>query len=97
MKTLTDVKSIEEMAANEDVAEQKSKELLTMVCENMHMAEKEVNDFVEQVTGRTGIADLPFAEYDKLTAGVFSSEDFPAFFQSAIKLSTRILVSDRRS
>jgi len=83
----------EKLAKNPKLAEQKGEELVALVLENIPNAEVEVNTFLEAVTGEKNVASLPFMEYDELTSHVFGAVDFPSFFQSAIKLSMRLLVS----
>ncbi len=74
-------------------ANEAGKEMLALVSENMHLVESEVNTFLENVTGKKNIAELPFDEYEELHGLVFLHKDFPSFFRSAFKLSVRLMVA----
>lgn len=87
------VEEIEKVATDKKAALEKGRDMMALVSENMHLVEDEINAFLESVTGIKGVADLSFDEYDEIHGAVFGHKDFPRFFQSAFKLSVRIMMS----
>lgn len=69
--------------------EQYGADLIMKVLSNLHLAQKEVNDFLGSMVGITGkeVGDLPLEEYFELIEEFKNIEGLPLFLSQAKKLT----------
>lgn len=79
---LASVENFEDLQ-KKDKQKQMGKKLIQMIFERRGYAERELNAFLEAVTGVKNIENMNFKEYRELEQAVFGHEDFQDFFMSA--------------